>query len=203
MIPLALSCAAALALGGLPDDAPTAAEPPASPSPSPTLTPPAAAPAVRPLPRPSRMPYLGGPVPTDYELVLEHDASLLLGGMSSLIFGYTGGIIFGLIAGLHSLVEIQRADPLFALVPLVGPLLALGGPGYRSQVNPDLLYLRDVVCIGDAVVQWLGAILAGIGYFFPTKVLVLKEGGGSGVGVVVPLGPGGGPGLSWSMAFGP
>lgn len=202
MISLAFSCAAALALAGLPDDAPTAAEPPAAPASDTSPTAPA---EPRPALRPARMPYRGGPIPPDYELVPEYNASLLLGGMSSLIFGYTGGVIFGLIAGLHSLVQIQRADPLLALVPLVGPLLALGGPGYRSQVDPDLLYLRDVVCIGDTVVQWLGAVLAGVGYFFPTKVLLLKEGGGSGsgAGMLLPLGPGGGPGVSWSVAFGP
>jgi len=89
------------------------------------------------------------------------------------------------------------------LLPLAGPLLALGGPGYRSQVNPDLLYVRDVTCLADAAVQWLGAALAVAGYFFPTKLLVLKEDQGGGAGVFLPLGPAGRPGLSWSVTFGP
>ena len=215
MIPLALSCAAALALAGLPDDAPTAetgtqtpapateTSPGAGPATAPGATSPARKSLLRPAPRPARMLYSGGAIPPDYELVNEYDSALLGGGMSSLIFGYTGGILFALIAGIHSLASIQRGDPLWALFPLAGPLLALGTPAYRSLVDPDLLYLRDVVCLGVAAVQWLGAVLAGIGYFFPTRVLVLKEAGTGGSGVFLPLGPGGGPGLSWAVAFGP
>jgi len=207
VIPLALSCAAALSLAGLPDDAPTAETGTAAPAAetSPGASSPAGNRLLRPAPRPARMLYTGGAIPPEYELVNEYDASLLGGGMSSLVFGYTGGIIFALIAGIHSLASIQRGDPLWALFPLAGPLLALGTPTYRGLVDPDLLYLRDVVCLGVAAVQWLGAVLAGIGYFFPTRVLVLKEGGtgGGGAGVFLPLGPGGGPGLSWSVAFGP
>jgi len=53
VIPLALHCAAALALAALPDDAPTA--------PAPSLT----------KPHPHRLLYKGGPIPDGYELVDE------------------------------------------------------------------------------------------------------------------------------------
>jgi hypothetical protein len=52
------------------------------------------------------------------------------------------------------------------------------------------------------VVQGLGAILVGAGYFFPTKVLMLKDKEESASGLLLPLGPGGGPGLTWSLTFG-
>jgi hypothetical protein len=189
VIPLALHCAAALALASLPDDAPTAA---------PAATVPLKAEA-----RPRRLLYRGGPIPDGYELVNEYDASLLTGGMTTLVFGYTGGVIYALVAGLQSLVQIQRGEPLLAFIPLAGPLLALGGPTYRSLVPSQTLYLRDVVCLLDASVQVLGTVLAGIGYFFPTKVLQLKDGAGGGVGRLLPLGPDGSPGLRWTLTFGP
>jgi hypothetical protein len=147
--------------------------------------------------------YEGGAIPADYDLVLEYDASLLYGGMSSLIFGYTGSALFALIAGFQSLAQIQRGDPLWALLPLAGPLLALGTPAYRDQLHPDLLYVRDFACIAGAAVQWLGAILAGVGYFTPAKVLQLREGGTGGAGLFLPLAPGGRPGVSWTVTFGP
>lgn len=200
MISLSLSCAAALALAGLPDDAPVAAEAPASAAEAPS--PPEVAPAPEPPLRPAMMPYTGGPVPPDYELSLEYNAGLLVGGMSALLVGYTGATLYALIAGFHSVVQIQRGDPFLALVPLFGPFLGLGGPGYRSQVDPDLLYVRDVVLLCDAAVQWVGAAMAGVGYFFPAKVLRLKESDGR-VGWILPLGPSGTPGLSWMGTFGP
>lgn len=217
MLALALSCAAVMTLSGLPDDAPPAVAPPASPAaadapvgpagaaPEASALPPAASLAglslVDELP-PDRMPYLGGPVPSGYELVPEYNTTLLAGGMTSLIFGYTGAMVFSLIAGFHSVAAIQRADPFLALFPLIGPFLGLGAPSYRSQVDPDLLYLRDVVLLCDAAVQWLGVGLAMVGYFFPTKVLQLRD-EGARAGLFLPLGPGGLPGLSLAVAFGP
>lgn len=194
MLPLALHCAATLALASLPGDAPTTA-----PAPSTTE----AAPGRHLSVRPSRLLYQGGPIPDGYELVNEYNASYLTGGMTTLVFGYTGGVIFALVAGLQSLAQIQRGEPLWAFIPLFGPLLALGGPTYRSQVSPQTLYLRDVVCLLDASVQWLGTVLASIGYFFPTKVLRLKDDAGGGMGWLLPLGPGGSPGLRWTLTFGP
>jgi hypothetical protein len=149
------------------------------------------------------MPYLGGPIPDRYELVPEYNTTVLVGGMSSLVFGYTGAMVFALVAGFHSVASIQRADPFLALVPLAGPFLGLGAPGYRNQVDPDLLYLRDVVLLCDAAVQWLGAGLAVAGYFFPAKVLRLKEEAGIRAGWILPLGPDGSPGVSWAVTFGP
>jgi hypothetical protein len=202
VIPLALHCAAALALSGLPDDAPTAAssaaDAPAEVAPSSSTTPPE-----RSTPRPNRLLYRGGPIPEGYHLVDEYSPSLLIGGMTSLVFGYTGGIIFGLVAGLQSLAQIQRGDPLFALLPVIGPFLALGGPGYRNQLPPDLRYVRDVFCLLDGATQLLGVGLASFGYFFPTRWLLLKEEEGGGTGWLVPMGPGGGPGLTWAVTFGP
>jgi hypothetical protein len=190
VIPLALHCAAALALAALPDDAPTAAAPAAS---SPALT----------KPSPRRLLYRGGPIPDGYVLVNEYNASLLTGGMTSLVFGYTGGVIFALVAGLQSVVQIQRGEPFFAFIPLAGPLLALGGSTYRGLVDPETLYLRDVVCVLDAGVQVLGTVLAAVGYFFPTKVLELRDDSGGGAGWLLPLGPGGSAGLRWVLTFGP
>jgi len=192
VIPLALHCAATLALAALPDDAPTTG--------APAVTAPAPSPAKA---SSRRLLYQGGPIPDGYQLVNEYDASLLTGGMTSLVFGYTGGVIFALVAGLQSVAQIQRGEPLFAFLPLVGPLLAIGGSTYRSLVPPETLYLRDVVCLLDASVQWLGVVLAGIGYFFPTKVLQLKDDAGGGFGWLLPVGPGGSPGLRWTLTFGP
>jgi len=60
-----------------------------------------------------------------------------------------------------------------------------------------------VVCILDSSVQLLGAVLTGAGYFFPTKVLRLKDDTGGGAGWLLPLGPGGSLGLRWTLTFGP
>ncbi|HYV47853.1 MAG TPA: hypothetical protein VFA20_23500 [Myxococcaceae bacterium] len=60
-----------------------------------------------------------------------------------------------------------------------------------------------MACILDSSVQLLEAVLTGIGYFFPTRVLRLKDDAGGGVGWLLPLGPGGAPGVRWTLTFGP
>jgi hypothetical protein len=155
--------------------------------------------------QPAELPYTGGPIPDGYELVTEYNTRLLFVGWAISSLGYMVGGVYGTAAGIHSLAAFQRADPFFALLPLAGPFLALGSSGYRSQLDPGALAVHDAVLIGSGVLQILGAAMAGVAYFFPTRVVRLKPqrpaGGPPPEASLVPLGPGGGVGLTLSLAF--
>lgn len=151
------------------------------------------------------MPYQGGPIPDGYELITEYNTQLLFFGWSIFSLGYTVAGVYGVIAGLYALPAFQRGDPFLALIPLAGPFLALGGPEYRDQLDPDARARHDVLMIGTGVVQLIGAAMTAGGYFFPRRVLRLKPQRPATLppagGALVPFGPRGSAGVTLSLSF--